>query len=189
MKALTTKRTMSELNFQWFTLLLVGIVLTFVGVWTLASPTESYLNLSVAFGFSILAAGVLEMVFSLMFRKRVLTWKWNLAFGGIDLFVGSYLALYPSVTMLLIPYVIGFWMLVRSFLAIGSAIDMRSQKGLRWRLILYTGIITTLLSLTVLSHPIIGRVGIISYIGLSFVAFGIYHIYLSLIVKNWKRNT
>ncbi len=187
MATLVTKEVNRNINYQWLTLLFAGTVFTSMGIWMFVSPVESYLALSLVFAIGILAAGIFEMAFSITYWKTLLTWGWNLAFGFVDLCIGGYLLFYPFITMSLLPYVVGFWILVRGFLTIGSALNMRSQKDIGWRWLLFAGIIITILSLAILSHPVLGIVGIISYTGLSFIGFGIYHIYLSLAVKKTEK--
>jgi len=47
----------------WYLPLIVGVLLIVLGIWTLTTPLESYIMLSIVFAVGFLLSGILEMIF------------------------------------------------------------------------------------------------------------------------------
>ena len=54
----------------WYLPLIVGILLIVLGIWTLTTPLESYIMLSIVFAVGFLLSGILEMIFALGNRHK-----------------------------------------------------------------------------------------------------------------------
>ena len=112
--------------------MLTGFILVVVGIWVFASHATAYLSLSILFGASILTIGFFETAFAISARKSLEGWGWKLAGGLLDIAISSYLLMYPAVTMAILPFVLGFWLLLRGFSAIGFSFDIKSYGDLNW---------------------------------------------------------
>lgn len=170
----------------WWLLLLSGLILIAVGVWVFASPAAAYLSLSVLFGACILAIGLFETVFAISARKSIKGWGWTLASGLLDTVIGSYLLAYPAVTMTILPFVLGFWLLFRGFSAIGFSFDMKSYGDLNWGWFLLLAIGIIIFAFMILAVPAFGVANIIAWTGLSFIFSGVFRIILAFSLKKWK---
>jgi uncharacterized membrane protein HdeD (DUF308 family) len=180
-------KTIRESVNYWWLFLMTGILLIVVGIWVFSSPLASYLSLSLFFAFGILFTGIFEIIFALSNRKTMDNWGWTLASGILDLVIGFYLFSYPSLSMAVLPLILGFWLLFRGFSAIGAAIDMRSfgDKNWGWLLILGTGII--FFGIMVLVNPAFGAANIIIWTGSAFIIAGIFRIYLAFKLRKIKK--
>ncbi len=167
----------------WWLMLLGGLALIALGVWTFASPATAYLSLSLLFAIGILIAGILEIIFSLS-ATFVPGWGWLLAGGLFDSFIGGYLLAYPVLTMVVLPLLVGVWILFRGFMAVGHAFDARSRKLTGWGWLLFTGIVVILLAMLILANPAWGVVNIILWTGLAFIFAGIFRVYLSFRLRS-----
>ena len=65
----------------WYIPLIIGLTFIGTGIYTLVSPLESYVALSIIFSLSFLFSGLAEMVFSVANRDEIDNWGWTLAFG------------------------------------------------------------------------------------------------------------
>jgi len=170
----------------WWLFLLTGLLLIAVGIWVFASPAAAYLSLSVLFGACILTIGVFETVFAISARKSIKGWGWTLASGLLEILIGSYLLAYPVITMAILPFVLGFWLLFRGFSAIGFSFDMKSYGDSNWGWFLLLAIGIIIFAFMILAVPAFGVANIIAWTGLSFIFAGVFRIVLALRLKKWK---
>lgn len=166
---------------NWWLLLVTGILSIAVGIVVFARPVESYLTLSIVFGIMMLVSGITELVVSASSRNYFTTRTYNIIGGILDLLLGIFLCAYPQITLVILPIVLGVWMLYHSFMIIGLGSDMDSFRvpGSGWTIA--GGVILLLLSILILVRPFsIGIATVVYLTGASFVVFGIMGIALSL---------
>jgi uncharacterized membrane protein HdeD (DUF308 family) len=170
----------------WWLLLLTGLILVAVGIWVFASAAIAYLSLSILFGASILCIGFFETIFAISARKSLEGWGWTLASGLLDIVIGAYLLAYPGVTMVMLPFILGFWLLFRGFSAIGFSFDMKSYGDLNWGWVLLFAIGIIIFAIMILAVPAFGVANIVAWTGLSFIFAGVFRIILSFRLKKLK---
>lgn len=170
----------------WWLMFCAGILFLGLGIWILASPVASYLSLSLLFAFGMIFSGLFELIFSIGNRKRLHGWGWTMTGGLIDVFLGVYLLNIPLLTMVVMPVIIGLWMLFRGFMAIGSSIELRAYGVLDWLWLLFTGILIVVLSLLIIGHPLFAAVNIVIWTAFAFILCGIFRIFLSLQLKKFN---
>ena len=73
--------------------------------------------------------------------------------GVLDVVLGVFLCVYPEITLVLLPIMMGFWMLYNSFILIGLAgeLDTFGIRGTSW--LTGGGILLLALSIIVLVNP------------------------------------
>jgi uncharacterized membrane protein HdeD (DUF308 family) len=172
----------------WWLLLLAGLILVAVGIWVFASPAAAYLSLSFLFGASILSIGFFESVFAISSRKSLEGWGWTLASGLIDVVIGTYLLIYPAITMSILPFVLGFWLLFRGFSAIGFSFDMKSFGDSNWGWFLFFAIGIIFFAVMILAVPAFGVANIIAWTALSFLFSGVFRIILAFKLKGFQQD-
>lgn len=166
---------------HWWLMLIIGIISCGVGIAVFAYPTESYLTLSIVFGIMMLITGIAELVVSVTSRNYFATRSYNIIGGILDLLLGIFLCSYPQITLVVLPIVLGVWLLYHSFMiiGIGSDLDAFRVPGSGWTIA--GGVILLLLSILILVKPFsIGTAAVVSLTGVAFLAFGIMAIALSL---------
>lgn len=164
---------------HWYLLLIVGLLFVGAAFFSFARPLETYLTLAIFFGVAFLLAGISEIVFSISNRKEMDNWGWTLVLGISTLIFGLILMAHPGITMITLPFILGFILLFRSIGTISNAIDLKHYKDSSWGWILVSGILGTLFSLLILWAPVIGGLSITIWIGLTFLILGISSIAVS----------
>ncbi|ASU35327.1 HdeD family acid-resistance protein [Mucilaginibacter xinganensis] len=170
---------------NWWLMLLAGIALIALGIGTIASPLHAYLSLSLVFAIGILAAGIFEIIFSLS-NTAMIGWGWAILGGIVDLLIGGYLIAFPVITMVLFPLLVGFWILIRGFMAARSAFEIKAFGLPGWGWLLLTGLVIILLGIMILLNPVWGIVNIIIWTGLAFIVGGAFRIYLAVKLSRLK---
>ncbi len=165
---------------HWYVPLIVGLLMIGVGVWTFTSPMESYLALAIIFSVSFLVSGLMETYFSFANRKTLKNWGWSFALGFITLLVGFLLVRDPAITMVTLPFYVGFMLLFRSISSIGYAYDLKEMGVMDWGNLLVIGILGLLFSFFLLWNPAFAGMTIVIWTGLAFLFSGIYSVYLAI---------
>ena len=150
-------------------------------------PLASYVSLSIVFSILMIGNGFSQIVFASTNNKMLRGWGWTLVSGIIDLALGSYLLLYPTVTMATLPYFLGFWLIFRSFYLMGSAFDLRALGVRGWGWFLFGAILVLVLGGVIVYYPAAGVVSIIAFSGSAFIVGGFMNIYLAFLLKGVKR--
>jgi uncharacterized membrane protein HdeD (DUF308 family) len=187
METMPYKRSRNMIN-HWWLILLSGVLLIGLGIWVIVLPAQSYLTLSLTFSFIILAAGVFEIIFSISNLGSLKWWGWTFTGGVADLIIGVYLLSYPGITMVILPFVVGLWMLFRGIIAIGHAIEIRAYGFHDWIWLLFAGIMIILLAEMIFATPVLGIINVIVWTGLAFIFGGLFRIYLSIKLRELKND-
>ena len=116
----------STINNWWISLVL-GFLFLLGSFYIFTVPVASYLTLSILFATLILFDGIGCISLSLSNRDRMEGWGWQFASGLISVFIGFSLFIHPGLSMTLLPIFIGFWVLMKGGLIMGTSIDLKSQ--------------------------------------------------------------
>ena len=171
-------------NWWWF--IIIGILFIVSGIAVLSRPLEGYVGLSVVFSITILGIGLSQIIFSISNKDNFHGWGWALASGIIDVAVGSYLFMFPVITMATLPYFVGFWLMFRSFYIMGASMDLQNFGISGWGWIFTGGILLLILSGLILYFPAAAAVGIVTWSGLAFLTGGILSIVLAFKLRGVK---
>lgn len=163
----------------WWNTFLSGILFVGLGLWISLSTEKSYLFLSLLLAIGLFTTGMFETLFSLLNRKAIKDWGWIFIGGFIDLILGIYLLSFPLLAMVLMPLIIGLWMLFRSFMTVSSPVNLKAAGLWDWIWLLITSIVLILPSLIILINPFFGLVNIVLCTGIAFIIAGIFRIYFS----------
>lgn len=158
----------------WWLSLLIGIALFILGILVFVFPAQSYLGMSLLFGWVMLVTGILEVVLSTANRHFVTGRGWILAGGIIEIILGLILIFNVALSAATLPLFLGFWLLLRGFSTIGLGGDMNALEiaGSGWTI--FTGILLVLCALWVLFQPlVIGTAAVVIWVGISLLFAGI----------------
>lgn len=171
-------------NWWWF--LITGLIFVIVGIAIYLRPLEGYLSLSILFSLVMISSGFGQIFFSTSNRNILKGWGWILVSGILDVAIGTYLLVYPLLTMTTLPYFVGFWLVIRAFYLMGASFELKSFKIHGWGWLLFGGIIVMALGFLVIYYPVAGVVGIIAASGSAFIVGGCMNIYLAFQLKGMK---
>lgn len=165
----------------WWLLLIIGIALFVVGILVFVYPTQSYLGMSLLFGWLMLISGILEVVLSSANKHFITGRGWMLAGGIIEIVLGIILIFNVALSAATLPIFLGFWLMLRAFGAIGLGGDMGAMQiaGSGWTI--FSGILLLLCSLWILFQPLVfGTTAVIVWVGISLLFAGVAASSLSL---------
>ena len=169
---------------HWYLSLILGILFIGAGIWVFMTPVSSYLALSIFFSVTIFISGISEIIYSISNRKEMDNWGWVLTGGIIDLLLGLWLMASPLLSIAILPFVVGFMLMVRSMMAIGFAIDLKDFSDSGWGWLLALSILGLLFSFVLLWNPAFAGLTLVICTGCAFITLGIYRIILSFKLKH-----
>lgn len=170
----------------WWLLLGGGILFIGLGTWIIFSPEKTYLFLSLLLAIGLLITGFFEALYSIFHTRKIKDWGWIFAGGLIDALLGIYLLNYPLLSLILMPMIIGIWMLFRGFMTVSSPLDRKVLGIHDWIWLLLTSMVLILPSLVILIYPIVGLVNVVVITGISFILSGIFRIFFSIQLRRLK---
>lgn len=171
---------------HWYLPLILGIIFIVVGIWALLTPTSTYLSLSVLFSLTFLVTGILEIIYSISFRKQLDGWGWSLVAGILSFIVGLILLLNPQISIVTLPLFVGFVVLFRSTMTIAWSIEFKKYKVSDWGWLLFSGILGLIFSFILLWNPLFAGLTVAIFTGIALIIIGIFHIYFAFELKKIK---
>lgn len=170
---------------NWWLLLLAGLLLVTAGIVVFCYPAESYVALSLLFGVAMLVSGVVQLALATSSRNYFLTRGYVVVGGIVDLLLGIFLCCQPDVTLLVLPFVLGFWLMYHSFMVIGFASDLNTFRvpGSGWTI--FGGVLLLILSILILVKPFaIGTSVVIVLTGCALLVAGVDMCYIAFRLRS-----
>lgn len=171
----------------WWVSILTGILAIALGVLFVAVPESALLSLAMLFAIGFIINGIFELTFALVNRRELAGWGWNLVAAIVDLLLGILLLCIPGVTIFILIYFVGFWILFRSIWAIGVSIELQTFGVRGWGWILAFAILGVLFSAVFILSPAFGGSFIVAFAAISFMMYGIFRIALGLRLRSIKK--
>ena len=170
---------------HWWMLLLAGILCMAAGVAVFVFPLESYVTLSIIFGILMFLVGAIQLIVASSSNNYLTMRGYAIAGGVLDLLMGLFLCFYPGVTLVLLPIMLGIWMLYHSFMiiAFGDDLDTFNIKGNG--LVVACGVVLLILSILILMNPFAaGIAAVIVIAGVGLLVFGLILCIMSFKLKD-----
>jgi len=171
---------------HWYIPLILGIIFILCGVYVFSVPLETYLTLTILFSLSFIISGLLDIIFSIQNSGIVKGWGWYLVNGLLTLIFGIYLVAYPAISVTILPFVVGFVLLFRSFQLFGFALELKDLKVNSWGNLAAASILGILFSFLLIANPFFTGLSIVVLTAMSFIFSGIAAIVLSFSLKRVK---
>ena len=159
---------------HWWLYMLCGILCIAAGIAVFAFPMDSYMTLGIIFGVLMLIVGAVQLIVGAS-SGNYFTMRGYMIVGGVlDIILGVFLCANPEVTLVLMPILLGIWMLYNSFIIMALGGDMRTFNVSGGGLMIAGGILLMLLSIFVLVNPLsAGVVTVIVLTGIGLIVFGL----------------
>ena len=160
-----------SLTRYWWAMLILGVAIL-VGILIFTYPGESYIGMAALFAVLMLVSGIIEVVIAFT-EKYMVGRGWAAVLGVLEIILGIILICSPAITAMMLPIVLGIWLLFRGIGLIGIASEMSHFKvnGMVWTIIL--GILLIICSLMILFQPLFGIAAVVVWVGISFLVAGV----------------
>lgn len=171
----------------WWLSVLLGAVSIILGIWYIARPDVALGVTAIVFAIGFLCSGIAEIILAVSNRQSS-NWGWSLAAGIIDTLLGIVLVCSPLITIFVLGFLIGFWLLFRSIWGIGASVELQQAKVSGWGWMLALAILGILASFAFLFSPVfLGGAFIVALASISFIVYGIFRISVGFKLKDIKK--
>jgi uncharacterized membrane protein HdeD (DUF308 family) len=168
---------------DWRLVAVRGVAAVLFGLATLIWPDVTLWALVVLWGAFALVDGIFSVVAAALGRGIVAHRGW-LAFSGlVGIAAGIVTFVWPSITALVLLYVIAFWAIVIGVLMIATAVRLRAAIRHEWALGI-AGVLSVLLGVVLLITPGAGALAITWAIGWYALVFGVMLLTLAWQVRH-----
>lgn len=173
---------------HWYLLLIFGLISIFLGYIVFTSAEQTFLLIAVFFSYGFMLSGILESLYAVLNRTDLSNWGWYFALGILTFIVGLQLIIHPNLSVILLTFYIGFWLLFRSMMYIGTAMDLKKSKSGNWITVLILGILGVFFSVLLLWNPVLTSIAVSVWIGCALFSLGVLQIVLSFSLKRVKNH-
>lgn len=160
------------LNRLWLIPTLRGIFAIIFGLILFCYPGLSLVFMIGLFGAFLFISGLFTIIFAWNRRHFDILWKNYMTDGVISLIIGLIVWVWPTLTSLLLVYLIAIWALISGLIQIATALRLRRVFANIW-LNLIMGILLVAFGVAIFVHPGAGAVAIALVIGIMAIVYGI----------------
>ena len=170
---------------RWWLMLIAGLLCLVMGIVVFVFPLQSYVTLAILFGVLMMAVGAIQLIIASTSANYLAMRGYFVVGGVLDLMLGIFLCIYPGVTLVALPLMLGVWMLYNSFIIIAFGGDMETFRLGGSGLVVAGGVLLLLLSVMVLLNPLgAGVPTVIIIAGIGLLVLGCLLCMLSLKLKH-----
>jgi uncharacterized membrane protein HdeD (DUF308 family) len=158
---------------HWWLMLIAGLLCIVAGIIVFVFPVQSYVALSIMFGVLILLVGAAQLIVASSSRNYLAMKGYWVVGGVMDVVLGILLCIYPNVTLVLLPVMLGIWMMYHSFMILAFGGDMENFKMSGSGMTICGGILLLILSVLILLNPFgAGVASVLIVAGVGLIVFG-----------------
>jgi uncharacterized membrane protein HdeD (DUF308 family) len=168
---------------NWWALALRGLVAVLFGLLTFLLPGITLVTLVLLFG----AYALVDGIFNVIAFFRLMSHHWALLIeGAIGIIAGILTFAWPTITALVLLYIIAFWAIFTGIFEIVAGIRLRKTIANEW-LLLVMGVLSLLFGIAILFAPGLGALAIVLWIGAYALVFGIILLAFAFRLRGHRR--
>ena len=170
---------------HWWLMLIAGLLCIVMGILVFVFPMESYLTLSILFGVLMLLVGAAQLIIAST-SGNYLAMRGYLIVGGVlDIILGIFLCVYVGASLIVLPVMMGLWLMYHSFMLIAFGGDLEVFDLNGSGLVIVGGVLLLLLSVLVLVNPLSAGVAtVVIFAGIGLLLLGLLLVLISMKMKN-----
>jgi len=180
--------TGKQLRYSW-TFIITGLLLTLAGVAALYEPLHTGRALGISLGIVIVLLGIGHIAFVIV-NSHLPHRGWHILISTLDLLIGAVLLPYPDVTIVVLPFLLGFWFLIRGLSMILYAFTLRHltpRSGRGW--VAAGGFFVALFAFFVIGFPLFGFMAIVTWTSFALIITGISNILLAFRLRGLREDS
>ena len=171
----------------FITSMLSSVIFIAIGIFLFTKPETTISTISYILGIIIILLGSFSFGKYFQSRAEGNKFNFNLIYGTLSIIIGLILILNPTALATLIPFVLGFWMVINSAVKIQYSLNLRQYENKVWIPTFIIGLFTLICGLIMIFNPFEGALLITKMIGLFIIIYSILDIVEAFLLnKNIK---
>lgn len=181
-----TKRLLTDIDrlfrkIMWIEIA-ISCIVVLLGVVFLFWPGNSIIVMSVLFGISILASGILN-IYNYFKRKSIPIFRFHLGYGIIAILLGILTIILPFTFSQIITVFIGIWILYLALNKIDLSLRLKKIDESSWLILLVSAILEIFMSILIFINPF-SNLMLTQVAGAYFILCGILNCTDAVLTKN-----
>jgi uncharacterized membrane protein HdeD (DUF308 family) len=169
---------------NWWIMALRGLFAVIFGLIALLAPRIALLAFIYVFAAYALVDGGIAVITAIQERDLLYRWGWILFEGILSILAGIIAFANPSLTALVLLYIIAAWAIVTGVMEIVAAFAIREFVSREWVLAL-AGIVSVVFGILLFFSPGAGILSILWVVGIYGIVFGILFIVRAFQLRSW----
>ena len=170
---------------HWWLMLIAGLLSITLGIVIFVFPLQSYVTLAILFGVLMLLVGAAQLIVGVTSGNYIAMRGYAIVGGVMDLILGIFLCVYPGISLVALPIIMGLWMLYNSFVIIAFGGDLETFRLGGSGMVIAGGVLLLLLSIIVLLNPFSAGVAtVIVFAGIGLIVFGFLMLALAMKLRD-----
>lgn len=165
---------------HWWLSLIVGLGAVVVGFIILVHPAASYYTFAIWLGIVVLISGIAGLVQSFSSKNYFLRRGWLILASVADIIIGLLLMFNSLLSAVVLPILLGAWLLYRGCAMLVQGFDLRSY-GVRdagW-VIFYAAVVIAIAIAVLWMPSSLGAGAVILFVAIAFITYGVSMVSLS----------
>lgn len=165
---------------HWWLTMLAGLIFITIGFIVLVNPVTSYYAFALWLGVALFVSGVMELVQSLTSRNYFVHRGWLILAAIVDILIGTLLMFNTLLSEMILPILLGAWVLYRGCSTLVRGLDLRSYGTSEAGWVIFYAAIIILIGIAILWMPsILGAQTVVLFVAIAFITYGVSDISLS----------
>lgn len=159
---------------HWWLSLLTGGIAIAIGFIVLVNPSTSYYTFALWLGIAILLSGIMGLMQSLTSHNYFVRRGWLIVADVMDIIIGIILLFNTLLSEVILPILLGAWVLYRGATMLAQGFDMRNYgTGEAGWVIFYAAVIIAIGIAIIWLPTILGAETVVLFVAVAFITYGI----------------
>lgn len=134
-------------------LIVIGILMVVCGFVIWLTPVGTLVAITMLAGAGFLVAGVIDIIEYVRMRTFAPLPGWTLLYAVLDIVIGILMLAYPVVLAGMIPWLVGFGIIVFGAFEAFAAMQARKMPGVPWGWMLFSAIVDIVCGISFMAFP------------------------------------
>ncbi len=168
---------MKKVNAYRWLLLITGILLVALGIWSIFTPLENLVSISIFIALSVILSGISEIVAFVQTDSEYRN-GWLLAGGIFSILLGILTFAFRGIGAMaaMLPFLFAFWVISGGIMRVAGSFSMHSMQVKGWGWLLTFGILSVIMGVLLVFSPVLSAVLITIVLSGAFITFGVNNI-------------
>lgn len=163
---------------NWWLVALKGLFIFLFGILVWVFPIETTESFVILYALFLALSGIFVLTFAFKNPRHQIR-KWFLIEGLIDISIALIIIFYPYKTAAFFALLFGIWLFLNAVFQLYIS-RRRYLAGSEWKMRLTNGLLTMVLSIVLITHPLSGILTFAYLLGITSATFGLFLILIAL---------
>jgi len=175
------KQKAKDLEKHKWCLIIAGVIMSLVGIFSLFRSDKAVLSLAVCIGIGFIISGISHIFAEYAHKNDSVNHpSWFRPQGVFEVLLGFILIANIGVTALSIPIMVVFWAIFDGVMRTTASYEWKKNGLEKWWHLLSMGLVSVFFALLLLAHPFAGFISAPFFMGVTILAWGITAVFEAL---------